>query len=96
MEGRRIFDTGSFFARLRYIVHLAYTPVYSGLYVAYLLDHTPRLLFISSRNFAWVLFESGFYSRVGTNREWCLLNSVLMVKSFVNVRVLRKNYDGVT
>ena len=45
-----------------------------------------------------------FYSRVATNREWRLLNSVLSVKSFLNVRALRKasfarltkNYDAVT
>ena len=39
----------------------------------------------------------GFYSRVGTDRERRLLNSVLTVKPFVNVRVLKKvfkKYDG--
>ena len=46
----------------------------------------------------------GSYSRAATNRERRLLNSVLLVKSFVNVRALRKasfirlikNYDAVT
>ena len=31
--------------------------------IPYLLDQTPRLLFISSRNFVRLLFESGYYSR---------------------------------
>ena len=47
-------------------------------YIPYLLDQTPRLLFISSCNFVWLLFER------------CLLNSVLLVKSFVNVRASSK------
>ena len=46
----------------------------------------------------------GFYSRAATNRERRLLNSVLPVKSFGNIRALRKasfirltkNYDAVT
>ena len=46
----------------------------------------------------------GFYLRVATNREQHFLNSVLSVKSFVNVRALRKasfirltrNYNAVT
>ena len=42
-----------------------------------------------------------FYSRVATNRERYLLNSVLSVKSFVSVRALRKasftkDYDAET
>ena len=32
----------------------------------------------------------GFYSRAATYRERHLLNSVFLVKSFVNVRALRK------
>ena len=32
----------------------------------------------------------GSYSRAATNREWRLLNSVLLVISFVIVRALRK------
>jgi len=31
--------------------------------ILYSLDQMPRLLFISSRNFVWLLFESGYYSR---------------------------------
>ena len=41
-------------------------------------------LLISVRNFVRLLFESGYYSRAG------LLNSVVLVKSFVNARALRK------
>ena len=45
-----------------------------------------------------------FFSRVATNREWRLLNSGLSVKSFGDIRALRKasfirltkNYDAVT
>ena len=87
MGGGRIFDTGPFFARLRYILHMhLFTLVYYDVYLPYyLLDRTPRPLFISSCNFAWVLFESSFYLRAGTNRERHLLHSVLTVKTFVNV-----------
>ena len=41
----------------------------------YLPDQTPRLLFISSRNFVRLLFESGYYSRAATIREQLLFES---------------------
>ena len=34
-----------------------------GIGIPYSLDQTPRLLFISSRNFVRLLFESGYYLR---------------------------------
>ena len=34
-----------------------------GKHIPYLLDQMPRLLFISSINFVWLLFKSGDYSR---------------------------------
>ena len=47
-----------------------------GEHLPYLLDQTPRLLFISLRNFVRLLFESGVYC--------------YSVKSYVIVKVLRK------
>ena len=43
--------------------HTYCTAVQNPLDISYLLDQMPRLLFISSRNFVWLLFESGYYSR---------------------------------
>jgi len=51
--------------------------------IQYSRNQTPRLLFISSRNFVRL------HSRAATNRERHLLNSG-MGKSLVNVRSLRK------
>ena len=41
--------------------HTNRTAVQNPLDIPYLLDQTPRLLFISSHNFVWLLFESGVY-----------------------------------
>ena len=52
-------------------------------------QHVPTV-FAQSDAAATILFHHailcGFYSRAATNQERCLLNSVLSVKSFVNVR----------
>ena len=57
----------------------------------------------SIRHRSYYLFHHvilcGFYSRVATNWEWHLLNSVLfmkLVKSFVNIRALRKSFIKLT
>ena len=39
---------------------LAHLPASTAEDIPYLLDQTPRLLFISSRNFVRLLFESGY------------------------------------
>ena len=75
--------------------HSSHAPQTENMYIPYLFDQTPRLLFA---------ILCGFYSRAATNQERRLLNSVLSVKIFVNVRALRKasfirltkNYNAVT
>ena len=66
--------------------------------VPYLLDQTPRLHFISSRNFVRLLFESGYKSRAA------FIKLSVIGKTFVKCKGLRKagfarltkNYDTVT
>ena len=54
----------------------------------YLHDQMPWLLFISSRNFVWCLLERAMI------RERHLLNSVVSVKSFVNVRAFPASWSA--
>ena len=53
-------------------------------HLLYSLDRTLRLLFISSHKYAWLLFESSYYSRAA----FIKLNGI--GKIFVNIWALRK------
>ena len=70
----------------KYLQRLTQMHVFSGstkhyfvtTYILYLLNQTLQLLFISSHNFAWLLFESGYKS------------SVAFIKRNIMAKILRK------